>query len=241
MKHIREFPKFDWAARNDLRVKLASGFEPRAVDWNEAEKGPRPAWAEHPCHIHLGKWEDGKGFRKIKFRGVTMYAHRAAYVMHHGHDVPEGQVLDHLCRVRRCRQPHHLEPVTTRENTERGNGAWVYGQGKAGESTAPTEILAQSLAHGDPRFVPLVVASPEGAIASIIRRRPELFTEPTPTARALAAMKGVEFHHGVATGRYSSTEPNLEEKPKVTQPDHFPRRLRMFWKGWIDRLAGVPG
>lgn len=35
--------------------------------------------------------------------------------------VPQGLVLDHLCSVRSCCAPWHLEPVTIRENTRRGN------------------------------------------------------------------------------------------------------------------------
>lgn len=34
--------------------------------------------------------------------------------------IPEGLELDHLCRVRRCCNPEHLEPVTHRENMLRG-------------------------------------------------------------------------------------------------------------------------
>lgn len=33
-----------------------------------------------------------------------------------GGDIPEGQVLDHLCRRPRCYAPHHLEPVTRSVN-----------------------------------------------------------------------------------------------------------------------------
>lgn len=36
--------------------------------------------------------------------------------------VPYGLVIDHLCRVRRCVNPSHLEAVTTRENLLRGTG-----------------------------------------------------------------------------------------------------------------------
>ena len=35
--------------------------------------------------------------------------------------VPPDQELDHLCRVRRCVNPDHLEPVTHSENIARGN------------------------------------------------------------------------------------------------------------------------
>ena len=42
-------------------------------------------------------------------------AHRFAYVNLVGL-VPIGKELDHLCRVRCCCNPAHLEPVTRREN-----------------------------------------------------------------------------------------------------------------------------
>lgn len=49
-------------------------------------------------------------------------AHRIAYELLVG-PVPDGLVLDHLCRNRVCCNPHHLEPVTNRTNVvERGTG-----------------------------------------------------------------------------------------------------------------------
>jgi hypothetical protein len=41
--------------------------------------------------------------------------------------VPQGLELDHLCRVRGCVNPAHLEPVTMRENARRGAVARGYG------------------------------------------------------------------------------------------------------------------
>ena len=46
-------------------------------------------------------------------------AHRWSYEYHVG-PIPDGLQLDHLCRVRHCVNPQHLEPVTARENTLRG-------------------------------------------------------------------------------------------------------------------------
>jgi hypothetical protein len=34
--------------------------------------------------------------------------------------IPEGLVIDHLCRNRACQNPFHMEPVTPRVNTQRG-------------------------------------------------------------------------------------------------------------------------
>lgn len=48
-------------------------------------------------------------------------AHRVAYETLIG-DVPIGRELDHLCRVRHCVNPEHVEPVTHRENVLRGGG-----------------------------------------------------------------------------------------------------------------------
>lgn len=47
-------------------------------------------------------------------------AHRAGYELLVG-PVPEGLVLDHLCRNRGCVNPAHVEPVTTKENIRRGD------------------------------------------------------------------------------------------------------------------------
>lgn len=51
--------------------------------------------------------------------GPLVGAHRLAYEVHVG-PIPKGYELDHLCRVRRCVNPAHLEPVTHSENVRRG-------------------------------------------------------------------------------------------------------------------------
>jgi len=53
--------------------------------------------------------------------GETTTAHRYAYESLRG-EIPEGIVVDHLCRNRGCVNPDHLEGVTNDENLRRGAG-----------------------------------------------------------------------------------------------------------------------
>ena len=48
-------------------------------------------------------------------------AHVVSYELHVG-PIPLGLELDHLCRVRCCVNPQHLEAVTKQENIRRGEG-----------------------------------------------------------------------------------------------------------------------
>lgn len=73
----------------------------------------------HGCWIWTGAIDAGYG--RIKIAGRRQGAHRAAYEALVG-PIPTGLVIDHLCRVPRCINPDHLEPVTHRENTLRGVG-----------------------------------------------------------------------------------------------------------------------
>lgn len=64
---------------------------------------------------------DGYGVvcHKLGNRYVLTKIHRATYITVKG-EIPEGLELDHLCRVRACINPEHLEAVTHRENVIRG-------------------------------------------------------------------------------------------------------------------------
>ncbi|MEV0438955.1 HNH endonuclease signature motif containing protein [Streptomyces spectabilis] len=61
------------------------------------------------------------GYGQVRINRRPLHAHRVAYEAVHG-PIPEGLVLDHLCRRRNCVNPDHLEPVTTRTNVLRGSG-----------------------------------------------------------------------------------------------------------------------
>lgn len=59
------------------------------------------------------------GYGTIKINGINRHAHIVAFEHFRG-PVPEGLELDHVCRVRCCVNPWHLEPVTHIENVRRG-------------------------------------------------------------------------------------------------------------------------
>jgi len=88
--------------------------------WSRVDRnGPAPEVdpALGPCWLWTGAVAaDGYAcfLRDVK-------AHRFAWELRHG-PIPDGLVIDHLCRVRHCVNPAHLQPVTNAENILRGEG-----------------------------------------------------------------------------------------------------------------------
>lgn len=70
------------------------------------------------CWIWTGA-RSTTGYGHTTIRGKYWGAHRLSYEAHVG-PIPAGLDLDHLCRVRECVRPDHLEPVTRSENVRRG-------------------------------------------------------------------------------------------------------------------------
>jgi len=86
-----------------LAVRLESKIErvPEAGCW---------LWTGTTTRGGYGQIRDGKKIRLV---------HRVSYELEKG-PIPVGKDLDHLCRVRCCANPAHLEPVTNAQNCERG-------------------------------------------------------------------------------------------------------------------------
>lgn len=73
------------------------------------------------CTVWIGACNT-RGYGVVIVDGEKQLAHRVAYEAVHG-PIPDGLVLDHLCRVRNCVKVEHLEPVTQQENLRRGRSA----------------------------------------------------------------------------------------------------------------------
>ena len=74
--------------------------------------------ASGPCWLWTGAGTQN-GYGNIRVKGKTHLAHRVVWEELVG-PIPDGRVIDHLCKVRSCVNPDHMEIVTQRENVLRG-------------------------------------------------------------------------------------------------------------------------
>jgi len=85
--------------------------------------------AAGPCWLWLGATRNGYGVISLGGQGDGMgYVHRVAWELLVG-EIPEGLTIDHLCRVKRCVNPDHLETVTLAENVSRRQARHVCRRG----------------------------------------------------------------------------------------------------------------
>lgn len=83
----------------------------RTLFWEKVHK-------TQTCWLWTGAINTG-GYGSCRIGRRDLKAHRVAYTLLKG-SIPSGLQLDHLCRVRNCVNPDHLEPVTSRVNIHRG-------------------------------------------------------------------------------------------------------------------------
>ncbi len=72
------------------------------------------------CWIWTGPINE-KGYGIVNFKKKRIRAHRLMYELSRG-PIDRGLVIDHLCRVRCCVNPAHMEVVTNKVNVLRGIG-----------------------------------------------------------------------------------------------------------------------
>jgi hypothetical protein len=86
----------------------------------------KPPEDRGPCWLWPGKLRDSDGRPHVtlgmddavRFGQLDAFAYRITYQALRG-PIPEGLVLDHLCRTPACVNPWHLEPVTQAVNVQR--------------------------------------------------------------------------------------------------------------------------
>lgn len=108
-----------WAARGWVKgepVHFISGHNTPRLGLDSYDEMPGPL--STPCWIHR-KVPNSKGYVQVRIAGRLQSAHRTLYECLVG-PIADGLQLDHLCRTRNCVNPAHLEPVSCKENIERG-------------------------------------------------------------------------------------------------------------------------
>lgn len=100
--------------------------------WDKVQAEPNSG-----CWLWVGAFSNGYGSFSLGGRTGRRYgAHRVAYEFLVG-PIPAGLQIDHLCRVRNCVNPDHMEPVTSRENTRRGEAGKATGRLNRAKSHCP--------------------------------------------------------------------------------------------------------
>ena len=94
-------------------------------------------------------YRDRNGYGRFRLDGKTHFAHRIAYELLRG-EIPEGLQIDHLCRHRGCVNPDHMEPVSSKENTLRG------------ETLAAANVAKTHCPHGHPYSGDNLYVRPDG-------------------------------------------------------------------------------
>ena len=99
------------------QISLLERFEQKYIP--EPNSG---CWLWTACVNRLGYGTIGVGSRSDGSLRTAVPAHRVGYELYRG-SIPDGLTIDHLCRVRCCVNPDHLEAVSQGVNTLRGRSA----------------------------------------------------------------------------------------------------------------------
>jgi hypothetical protein len=124
-----------------VRARKAHPYFWRHVDFHGAVPEQRPDLG--PCWLWLGHL-DKDGYGLASFEGKTCRVHRVSYelLVASLDDIDPSRpafsiTIDHICRVRRCVNPDHMEPVPSATNVARGIAGKVRGQTMSARTHCP--------------------------------------------------------------------------------------------------------
>lgn len=137
------------ATKTDRAFGWIKGQPKRFVNGHQNRKGLRHIEEDRgyvtPCWIWQGAC-DTQGYGLTSLERRRMQAHRRYYELSVG-PIPTGAELDHLCHVRACVRPDHLEPVTHAENMRRAAVARL-GPGAVAEIRRSRGVVTQRALAG---------------------------------------------------------------------------------------------
>jgi hypothetical protein len=117
------------AARTRRNLGHIEGQHLRFVNGHNCRK--RTDWIETPGPLKTPCWiwqgtinTEGYGVLRVDYK--QWKAHRWVW-RQQGGTFPKGLLPDHLCRMRACVNPDHLDWVSSATNTRRGNGISISG------------------------------------------------------------------------------------------------------------------
>mgnify|MGYP006403574733 FL=1 len=117
------------ASKTDTSTKRIKGQPMMFVKGHNRRRPVEDRFWEKIVIKDTGCWEwqgycNEEGYGRLGLGSTVVRAHRWAYEHYKG-PIGDQLPLDHICRVRHCVNPDHLEPVTHRENAMRGEHPWV--------------------------------------------------------------------------------------------------------------------
>jgi hypothetical protein len=123
----RRHDSSNYCAKHEARIRRHG--DPDVVKYHlESSRADPNSW-EDVLGVHVTKGADDQcwlwgwsknqhGYGVLAFRGKSWYAHRVSYTLAVG-PIPDDLTVDHICWVRNCVRPSHLQLLPHAENARR--------------------------------------------------------------------------------------------------------------------------